>query len=102
MGNHSLAATRRVLTPTGIMVMVAGPVARMLQFMLAARLGNKRLVAFIAEINKADLEALKALAEAGQLTPAIDRCYPLAEVPAAMRYLETGHARSKIIINVAG
>lgn len=102
VGNHALAAARRVLTPAGVMVMVAGPVERMLLFMAAARLGNKRLVAFIAELNKADLETLKDMAEAGQLTPAIDRSYPLAEVPAAMRYLETGHARSKIIINVAG
>ena len=101
VGNHALAASRRILSPAGIMVMVAGPVSRMLLFLAAGRLGNKRLVAFIADINKVDLEVLKAMAEAGQLTPAIDRSYPLAEVPAAMRYLETGHARSKIIINVA-
>jgi NADPH:quinone reductase-like Zn-dependent oxidoreductase len=50
--------------------------------------------------NKEDLQFLKQLIEAGTLTPVIDRTYPLAEIPEAIRYLEEGHAQGKVVITV--
>ena len=52
--------------------------------------------------NKADLQFLKQLIEAGKVTPVIDRTYPLSEAPEAIRYLENGHARGKVVIRVPG
>ena len=54
----------------------------------------------MAKCNKADLVAAKELIEAGKLTPVIDRTYSLSEVPEAIRYLEEGHARGKVVITV--
>jgi NADPH:quinone reductase-like Zn-dependent oxidoreductase len=58
------------------------------------------VVPFIAATNKKDLVVLKELIEAGKVRPVIDRRYPFAEVPEAVRYLEEGHARGKVVINV--
>ena len=55
----------------------------------------------MATTPKTDLLALKALLEAGQVVPLIDRCYPLEETAEAIRYLEQGHARGKVIVAVA-
>ena len=52
------------------------------------------------KITKEDLIVLKELIEAGKLTPVIDRTYPLSETPAAMRYLEQGHSRGKVVLTV--
>ena len=51
--------------------------------------------------NQADLAILQELIEAGKVKPVIDRCYPLAEVTEALRYLEEGHAQGKVVITVA-
>ena len=51
--------------------------------------------------NNKDLTFLKALLESGKVVPVIDRCYPLSETAEAIRYLETGHAKGKIVITVA-
>jgi NADPH:quinone reductase-like Zn-dependent oxidoreductase len=64
------------------------------------RFGSQRLVSFIAKINKDDLAALGVLAEAGKLTPVIDRTYPLEEAADAIRHLETGRARGKIVVTM--
>jgi NADPH:quinone reductase-like Zn-dependent oxidoreductase len=50
--------------------------------------------------NKEDLQFLRQLIETGKLAPVIDRTYPLAEVPEAIRYLEDGHPRGKVVISV--
>jgi len=55
---------------------------------------------FLARQNKEDLAVLRDLLDAGKVTPVIDRVYPLSDVAEAMRYLETGHARGKIVITV--
>jgi NADPH:quinone reductase-like Zn-dependent oxidoreductase len=52
--------------------------------------------------SREDLASVAELIEAGQVVPAIDRCYPLEEVPEAFRYIEAGHARSKVVIGIAG
>ena len=59
------------------------------------------MVPFITTANKEDLAVLKDLVEAGKVIPVIDRTYPLNEAPEAIRYLEEGHARGKVVITVA-
>jgi NADPH:quinone reductase-like Zn-dependent oxidoreductase len=59
---------------------------------------GQKLGTFIATQEQDDLIALKDLIESGKVTPVVDRTYPLAEVPAAIRYLEQGHARGKVVI----
>jgi NADPH:quinone reductase-like Zn-dependent oxidoreductase len=63
---------------------------------------GQRLQPFLTKWNQQDLHALKELIEAGKVTPVIDRAYPLSEAPEAIRYLEGGHARAKIVITVRG
>jgi NADPH:quinone reductase-like Zn-dependent oxidoreductase len=58
------------------------------------------MVTFTAKAIQVDLQTLKDLIDTGKVTPVIDRTYPLSEVPEAMRYLEEGHARGKIVITV--
>lgn len=61
---------------------------------------SQRLQPFLAKWNREDLQVLKELIEAAKVTPVIDRAYTLSEAPEAMRYLEEGHARGKIVIRV--
>jgi NADPH:quinone reductase-like Zn-dependent oxidoreductase len=67
--------------------------------MLSPFLGQK-LGTFISKENHEDMLVLKELIEAGKITPVIDRTYPLSEAPQAIRYLEQGHARGKVVITV--
>ena len=62
--------------------------------------GTKKMGNVMAKPNQQDLIFIKALIEAGKVKPVIDRCYPLSEVPEALRYLEEGHAVGKVIITV--
>ena len=108
VGNRSLAACRRALTPTGALVLVGtvshgrfiGPMIRPLRGALLARFGRQRMGFFLAVNSKDDLLVLKDLIEAGKVTPVIDCAYPLSEAPEAIRYLEAGHARGKVVITV--
>ena len=62
---------------------------------------SKRVVAgWVVKPNKTDLVFVQELLESGKVVPVIDRCYPLSEVPAAIRYLEQGHAQGKVIITM--
>jgi NADPH:quinone reductase-like Zn-dependent oxidoreductase len=110
-GNRSLADLRRALTPRGTLVLIGtgagrsngggiGALARPVAALVLTRLGAQRLVSFIAKVRAADLAALAELTETGKLTSVIDRVYPLHEVPDAIRYLEDGHARGKVVITV--
>ena len=72
----------------------------MLMTQLRSQTASQRIV-FLARVRHEHLVALKELAEARKLSPVIDRQYPLSEVPDALRYLGTGHARGKVVINVA-
>jgi NADPH:quinone reductase-like Zn-dependent oxidoreductase len=107
VGNHSLSAFRRVLNPKGICIIAAGPDSRWLgplsRFIAALALSpfvSQKLIPFIARPNKEDLTILSELITAGKVIPVIDRCYSLSEVPAAIRYLEEGHARGKVVITL--
>jgi len=63
---------------------------------------RQRLTMLISRQRRADLETLARLIEAGQLTPVIDKTYPLDQAPDAMRYLQAGHARGKLVLAVTG
>jgi len=105
--NHSLAAYRRVLNPNGVLMMVgAGPgsvgrvLPRLLKFMLGSRIMGPKTKFFVASVRSEPLLALKALVDAGKVTPVIDRRYPFNQVPDAFRYLIEGHARGKIVVTM--
>ena len=107
VGNRSLLAMRRALAPNGRAVLVGaskgnwvGPVARLLAALQMSRFGSRKFVGILTDIARDDLLYLKELAEAGTISPVIDRRYPLSEVPDALRYLETMRARGKVIITV--
>jgi NADPH:quinone reductase-like Zn-dependent oxidoreductase len=107
-GTRRLSAMRRVLTPTGRIVMVApqpgqwiGPVARLLGAIITTRLGRKPARAFLAQPSKDDLLVLSELIESGTVTPVIDRTYPFDQIPEAIRYVEAGHAQGKVVITLA-
>jgi NADPH:quinone reductase-like Zn-dependent oxidoreductase len=92
---------KRSLTPEGICVIVAGTF-----FLLLFRgpwmsmTGSNKIVTYATVPNQKDLITIKELLEAGKVVPVIDRRYPLSEVPDAIRYLEEGHARGKVVITV--
>jgi NADPH:quinone reductase-like Zn-dependent oxidoreductase len=85
--------------------MVGGSGAQLFEVLLLGPLlsvvGHKKLASFSARPSSKDLLVIKALLEAGKVVPIIDRCYPLGETAEAIRYLEDGHARGKVIITVA-
>ncbi len=108
VGSHSLADYLRVLATDGVLVTVgdAGmgdwvdPLLGPLQSALAAPFISQRLEGILAELNQADLVVLAAMLQSGELRSVLDRRYPLAEVPAAVAYVEKGRARGKVIIDV--
>jgi len=100
VGNRSVSDLRRALSPNGICA-VAGftSLSRLFQVMF---MGGKKIgLMDTAKGNKKDLLFIKELLEAGKVIPVIDRIYPLQEVPEAIRYLEAGHARGKVIVTVS-
>lgn len=105
VGNLSAAAYKRALTPEGRAV-VAGftTLSRMFQVALlgaiASRTSKRTISPMLATVKQEDLATLAELFQQGKVRSVIDRCYPLTEVPEAMRYLETGRARGKVVIKV--
>jgi len=96
---------RRALSPEGVFLIVGGSLATLLQVVflgaLISRIGSKKLgLNAYDSNNKEDLALLAELFESGKVVPVIDRCYPLSEVPEALRYLEEGHALGKVVITV--
>jgi NADPH:quinone reductase-like Zn-dependent oxidoreductase len=108
VGNHSLSACRRVISRQGTYLLVGGsgggrwigPLARGLKAVVLSRFVSQNLVMFLTASNKDDLVTLKQLAEGKTVTPVIDRTYTLSEVPEAVRYLEEGHARGKVVVTL--
>jgi NADPH:quinone reductase-like Zn-dependent oxidoreductase len=104
VGNRTLSAMRRVLTPSGKCVMSGAPkdlwavLARLSKAFTWSLFLRQKFIFFIAKSNRDDLMTLCGLIEAGKVTPVIDRRYPLAETAAALAYLEEGHAPAKVVI----
>ena len=103
-GSHSVTSTRRALTSRGVLVGVGGPdrqwLSRPATMAVLSLTGRQRMASFVTRQRRADLAALREFLDAGTITPVIDRTYPLSEVPDAIRYLETRHARGKVVITI--
>src|SRR3981081_3989683 len=108
VGTHSLLEYKRVLNPKGIYVMIGSTtignwfafLATPIEAQILSPFVSQKFGMILAELNQKDLTVLADLMQAGKLTPVIDRRYKLNEVPAAIRYLEQGHARGKVVISV--
>ena len=110
VGNRSLLEIRRVLAPQGKYVLIGGggvddgrwvgPLFRLVKALLLSPFVSQQMGMMLAEFNPQDLATLGDLMKEGKVTPVIDRRYKLSEVPAALAYLEQGHARGKVVITV--
>ena len=110
VGNRSLSENRRVLTPKGIYLGIGGggpsdggflgPLSAVLKQFAWSPFVSQKLVFFVAQLNKADLSVVADLMQAGKVTSVIDTRYRLSETAAAVRYLERGHARGKVVITL--
>jgi NADPH:quinone reductase-like Zn-dependent oxidoreductase len=103
-GFQPLSAYERALSPQGIYVMSGGAMAQMFQAMLLGPLkskkGGKQMGNLLVKPTQADLLFMKDLLETGKVVPVIDSRYPLSQVPDAIRYLEAGHAKGKVVISL--
>ena len=106
VGNHSFSEWRCVLNPKGILVGVGAPADVPLPRLLAGLIGelvrslfvSQKIAIFIARVNQQDLATVRELMATGKVTPVIDKRYRLSEAREAFRYMETGHARGKVVI----
>lgn len=103
VASHSPSATRRVLTPDGLLVPSSGHAGMgwVVTVGLAAMFVRQQGAPFVAVTNSENLLALNGLIEADKVTPIVDRTYPLGETAQAFAYLDEGHARGKVVIAVA-
>jgi NADPH:quinone reductase-like Zn-dependent oxidoreductase len=107
-GTRSPSDCRRALTSKGTLLLSSGesdgrwigPIDRIIKAVVLSPFVGQRLVSFEAKRSGEDLRVLKELIEAGKVSPVIDRTYSLGETPEAIRYLEEGHARGKVVITV--
>ena len=111
-GNHSLSDLRRALTRDGTYVIIGHEIGgsggrwigdtlgRFLKLLMLSPFVSQRMSPRFSTARQDPLVVLKELLEAGKLTPVIDRTFPLSEVSEAIRYLEEGHARGKVVITV--
>jgi NADPH:quinone reductase-like Zn-dependent oxidoreductase len=108
VGNRSLSALRRALAPTGRLVIVGGkkgnwvaPLLLPLKAVIVSRFVDQQLGVFVAKPGREDLLVLTELVDEGKLAPVVERIYALDEAPEAIRHVETGHARGKVVVRVA-
>jgi NADPH:quinone reductase-like Zn-dependent oxidoreductase len=111
VGNHSFSERRHILNPNGICVMAGiggsgwhdGFATRLLGELNAyvrSRFVSEKFITYIAAFNQKDMMVLADLMQSGKMKPVIDRTYKLSETADALRYLEQGHARGKVVITV--
>ena len=108
VGTHSINEFRRVLTPQGTLVIVGaasagrwiGGLSGALKAMIVSPFVKQKVGFFLAKLNHDDLDYLGKLMVEGKLVPVIDRRYPLAETAEALRYVEAGHSRGKVVIAI--
>jgi NADPH:quinone reductase-like Zn-dependent oxidoreductase len=108
VGTQPLAKFRAALKPKGICVMIGGggpndgrwvgPMARPIKALILSPFVSQKFGMMLAELNQKDLTFLADLMQSGKVTPVIDRTYKLSDLPDAIRYLEEGHARGKVVI----
>ena len=109
VGNHSFSACRRVLNPDGRFIGVGAPhdasmiilLAQMIKDLLLSLFVSQKAVMFIAKSSQDDLTLLGQLIATGKLKPVIGARYSLSEAADAVRHVEEGHARGKVIIDFA-
>jgi NADPH:quinone reductase-like Zn-dependent oxidoreductase len=103
-----LAEYRRVLNRNGRLVIVGGPsdnswigpLAGLLKAAMTSPFVSQKMIFMLAQANKDDLDVLRDMMQTGKLTPVIDKNYKLSETAQAISYLEQGHARGKVIIDL--
>jgi NADPH:quinone reductase-like Zn-dependent oxidoreductase len=110
VGNRPLSEVRRVLAPTGRYVQIGGggptdglwfgPLPRVVGTLVLSRFVSQQMGMFLAELQQTDLTVLSDLMQAGKVTPAIDRRYPFPQAAEAVRYVEAGHARAKVVVTM--
>ena len=108
VSNHSLSDVRRAMTPEGSLVLVGStdtgdwlkPVGLMLKPAVAGLFGKQKFGSILAQLTKEDLGVMGDLMLAGKVKPVIDRTYTFNQLPDAMRYLEEGHTRGKVVVTV--
>jgi NADPH:quinone reductase-like Zn-dependent oxidoreductase len=110
VGTQPLSQFRRALEPKGECVMIGGggpndgrligPMARPIKAMLISPFVSQKFGMMFAQLNHDDLSFLGELMQSGKVTPVIDRTYKLSDLPDAIRYLEQGHARGKVVVTV--
>ena len=105
VGNHSLLDSTRALVPKGNYVIVGGqsgrwidPLPRIASAIVLSWFVSQDIHKFFARLDQADLNVLRDLMQSGKIKPVIDRKYPLSQLPEAIRYVEAGHARGKVVI----
>jgi NADPH:quinone reductase-like Zn-dependent oxidoreductase len=107
-GTRSPSDCRRALAPKGTLVLSSGesngrwigPVSRILAGIALSPFVSQRLAPFVAKRSGEDLQLVMELIESGEVSPVLDRSYALSEVPDAIRHLEAGHARGKVVVTV--
>ena len=110
VGNRSLSEARRVLTPNGKYVMIGGggvndkrwtgPFGKVIKTLLLKPFISQEMSMMLSEVKKEDLTFLADLMQSGKVTPVIDKAYPFSEIREAMRYVETGRARGKVVVSL--
>ena len=110
VGNHSFSECRRVLNPDGRLVMIGAPhemsviglLALMIKPLVLSLFVSQKAIPFIAKSSQDDLALLGELISTGKLKPVIDRSYSLSDARDAVRHVEEGHARGKVVITLDG
>jgi NADPH:quinone reductase-like Zn-dependent oxidoreductase len=109
VGNHSFSERRQILTPNGICVLAGiggagfhpeswGRVLGNFKTAFQSKFTSQKFVTYIAKLTKDDLNVLRDLMQSGKVVPVIDRTYKMSQTQDAVRYLEEGHARGKVVI----
>lgn len=111
VGNHSFSERRKLLTPNGICVLAGiggagvhpetlGRIARNFWNAFLSNFSKQKFVFYIAKLTKDDLNVMRELMQSGKVSPVIDRTYKMSETQTAVRYMEEGHARGKVVISI--
>ena len=107
-GSKSWRACRRVLKPQAILVIVGapkgnrlmGPLSHVVRLRLASLRSSRKVVFFIAKLNKEDMMTLRELLDAGKVTPVIDKSFEFGQITDAFGYMGEGHARAKVVVSI--